>query len=152
MGACSLNELFDDKYYTDLDGGILESFCRLFKNDLKLYVYPLMDRDSGELTTVENLEISPEIRSLYQYLVDKGCIEQLDNVNSQHLNTFSREVLRQIQSGDPSWTEHVPREVAEVIQRRRFFGYQGPQCAGPTAPVSSADAQPIDLAPSNSIG
>ncbi|HEV8549673.1 MAG TPA: hypothetical protein VGQ57_11610, partial [Polyangiaceae bacterium] len=41
LGAGSLLELFDEKYYADLDGGVLESFGRLFKNDTRLYVYPL---------------------------------------------------------------------------------------------------------------
>src|SRR6201997_918944 len=41
LGAASLIELFDEKYYTQLPGGILESFGRLFKNDLKVFVYPL---------------------------------------------------------------------------------------------------------------
>src|SRR5687767_10564187 len=52
MGAGSLCELFDEQYYARLDGGILESFGRLFKNDLKLYIYPLLDRHTGMLTTV----------------------------------------------------------------------------------------------------
>src|SRR5262249_39152173 len=43
MGAGSLRELFDEQFYAHLDGGILESFGRLFKNDLKLFVYPLLD-------------------------------------------------------------------------------------------------------------
>jgi hypothetical protein len=124
MGAGSLCDLFDHKYYSELDGGILESFGRLFKNDLKLYIYPLKDRNTDELTTVDNLKVAPELRKLYEYLVDKGCIEQLDNFNSQNLATFSRDVLRQIQAGDSSWVEHVPIEVAEVIQRRAFFGYR----------------------------
>lgn len=131
MGAGSLHELFDDKYYTQLDGGILESFGRLFKNDLKLYIYPLLDQQTGELITVENLKIAPEVRKLYQYLVDKGCIEQLRHHNPEHLQTFSREVLRRIEAGDPSWTEHVPAEVARVIQERGFFG-----CKRPAAPKS----------------
>ena len=59
MGAASLCELFDEKYYTALEGGILESFGRLFKNDLKLYIYPLLDRKTGELTTVQNLPWPP---------------------------------------------------------------------------------------------
>lgn len=122
MGAGSLHDLFDEKYYTQLDGGILESFGRLFKNDLKLYIYPLLDRATGELTKVDNLAIAPELRKLYQYLVEKGCIEQLEDYDPRHLGTFSREVLRMIQEGDLSWTDHVPREVAEVIQRRGFFG------------------------------
>jgi len=137
MGASSLCDLFDDKYYTQLDGGILESFGRLFKNDLKLYIYPLLDRNTGELTTTDNLKIAPALRKLYEYLVDKRCIEQLDNFNPQNLQTFSREVLRQIQAGDPGWIEHVPAEVAEVIQRRGFFGYRKTASLKPATPVAA---------------
>lgn len=126
MGAGSLLELFNEQYYTQLDGGILESFGRLFKNDLKLYIYPLLDRATGQLATVENLKIAPEIRSLYQYLVQKGCIEQLDSYDPQHLRTFSRDVLRQLQAGEPGWREHVPSEVARVIQQCGLFGYRRP--------------------------
>src|SRR5262249_33368665 len=38
MGMPSLRDLFDERYYEWLEGGILESFGRLFKTDLKLYV------------------------------------------------------------------------------------------------------------------
>lgn len=134
MGAASLVELFDDKYYTKLDGGTLESFGRLFKNDLKLYIYPLLDRNSGELTTIHNLKIAEEITSLYRYLVDKGCIEQLDNHNPAYLRTFSREVLKQIESGDLDWKQHVPPEVAEVIQQRGFFNCKRVAPAAAPAP------------------
>lgn len=139
MGAGSLNELFEEKYYTGLDGGILESFGRMFKNDLKLYVYPLLNRDNGELTTVENLEIAPELRKLYDYLVEKGCIEQLHTYNPDHLKTFSREVLKMIESGDSEWVKHVPDGVAAVIKKRGFFGckHQAPESrlAAMVAPV-----------------
>jgi hypothetical protein len=135
MGAGSLCDLFDEKYYTKLDGGILESFGRLFKNDLKLYIYPLLDRETGELTTVSNLKIPDGIRKLYEYLVDKNCIEQLDNYNPQCLLTFSREVLKLIQQGSDSWVEHVPPEVAELIQRRGYFGFRRPKAAKPPAPT-----------------
>ncbi|MFN3191453.1 MAG: TonB-dependent receptor [Aureliella sp.] len=134
MGAASLGELFDEKYYTELDGGILESFGRLFKNDLKLYIYPLLCQKSNELLTVENLQVADEIRSLYRYLVERGCIEQLENHNPQHLRTFSRQVLALIEAGDPSWKEHVPAEVAEVIETRGFFG-----CEKRDAPIPALE-------------
>ncbi len=145
MGAGSLSDLFDERYYTSLDGGILESFGRLFKNDLKLYIYPLLNKATGELTTVENLQIAPEIRKLYEYLVDKRCIEQLDNYNPQHLATFSREVLKQIESGDMAWIEHVPPEVAEVIQRRGFFGCKRTTCENRAVPT--AVLTPVPFSP-----
>lgn len=137
MGAGSLCELFDEKYYARLDGGILESFGRLFKNDLKLYIYPLLDRATGALTTVENLQVAPELRQLYEYLVERGCIEQLTNYNAAYLSIFSRDVIEQIKTGDPTWSDNVPAEVAEVIRRRGFFGHRR------AAPVKDA---PLGLA------
>ncbi|WP_419189782.1 TonB-dependent receptor [Stieleria marina] len=124
MGAGSLIQLFDEKYYTGLAGGVLESFGRLFKNDLKLYVYPLRDPESGELTTCDNLEIKSELRQLYGYLKDRGCINALDNFSEDCLSIFSREVLGKIKAGDESWESMVPGEVAEVIKSKNYFEYQ----------------------------
>lgn len=129
MGIGSLKELFDEKYYTDLPGGILESFGRLFKNDLKLYVYPLKDPATGEMTTIENLRVAHELRNLYKYLIDRGCIEQLSNYDESCLTVFSRDVLAKIAKGDESWAEMVPEEVAAVIQARGYFGVKAAQSA-----------------------
>src|SRR5438552_8818557 len=38
MGVPSLLEIFDEKYYLNLEGGILEELGRMFKGSLKLYV------------------------------------------------------------------------------------------------------------------
>ncbi len=133
MGAGSLLQLFDEKYYSELDGGILESFGRLFKNDLKLYIYPLLDQNTGALQTVQNMEVAPELRKLYEHLVERGCIQQLEAFDPKHLNTFSREVLRLIQSGDMSWVKQVPWEVAELIQQRGLFGFKKPAKPANTA-------------------
>lgn len=124
MGIASLRELFNEKYYTQLQGGILESFGRLFKNDLKLYIYPLLDVQSGDLTAVQNLTIAPELRKLYEYLVERGRIEQLSNFNENHLSIFSRDVLKKIEQCDATWEAMVPREVAEIIKQRGYFGYR----------------------------
>ncbi|WP_145100038.1 TonB-dependent receptor [Rosistilla carotiformis] len=124
MGAASLLDLFDEKYYASLDGGILESFGRLFKNDLKIYCYPLRDQATGAMMTCENLEIKPELQKLYGYLKDRGGINDLDNFNPECLNVFSREVLCKIKDGDSSWETMVPGPVADVIKSRSYFEYQ----------------------------
>lgn len=41
LGINNLLEVFNEKYYENLEGGILESFGRLFRNAVKLYVYPM---------------------------------------------------------------------------------------------------------------
>jgi hypothetical protein len=124
MGAWSLRELFDKTYYAHLEGGILESFGRLFKNDLKLYIYPYRDPTTGEVWTVRNLQVPTELRKLYGYLVDIGCIEQLEHFEEECLAIFSRDILKKIKDQDTSWEAMVPREVADLIKRRGFFGYR----------------------------
>ncbi len=123
MGAASLIELFDEKYYTALPGGILESFGRLFKNELKVFVYPLRPSESAPMTTVETLQVAPELRKLYGYLADRGSFMQLGNIKSEYLHIFSRDVLKRIAAHDASWEQMVPAEVAEMIKKRGFFGY-----------------------------
>ncbi|MES2923967.1 MAG: TonB-dependent receptor [Verrucomicrobiota bacterium] len=122
LGAPSLIELFEEKYYTQLPGGILESFGRLFKNDLKLYVYPLKNGATGELTTIDNLEVAPELRKLYGYLADRGSFVALDNFKPEYLSIFSRDVLKKIAAGDEAWKEMVPAGVSDLVVKRRFFG------------------------------
>ena len=124
MGASSLRDLFEEKYYADLEGGILESFGRLFKNDLRLYIYPLLEPGSSTLVTVDNLEVADRLRKLYGYLVEGGFIRQLENVNRDYLHIFSRDALNRIRAGDPSWESMVPPEVATIIKSRRFLGYR----------------------------
>ncbi len=124
MGGAALRQLFDEKYYSTLDGGILESFGRLFKNDLKLYIYPYRDLASGELRNVQNIDIAPELRKLYGYLVDKGCIEQLENVDERYLHIFSDAVLKKIQQHDDTWRDMVPAAVVDMIEKRCLFGFR----------------------------
>ncbi|MDA8744779.1 TonB-dependent receptor [Rubripirellula amarantea] len=124
MGAGSLLDLFDEQYYTGLQGGILESFGRLFKNDLKIYVYPLLDADTGELVTCDNLDIKPELQKLYGYLKDRGGISSLNHYDPECLKIFSRDVLQRIRTGDSSWESMVPSCVADVIREKNYFDYR----------------------------
>jgi hypothetical protein len=95
----------------------------LFKNDLKLYVYPL--KNGGGLTTIDNLEVAPELKKIYGYLADRGSFVALDNFKPEYLSIFSRDVLKKIASGDDAWKEMVPAGVSDLIVKRRFFGCKG---------------------------
>ena len=123
MGIPSLKELFNETFYDNLAGGILESFGRLFKNDTRLYIYPLQDSESGRLTTVQKLKVEPHLRNLYAHLVENGYIESIDFYNKAFLHIFSRDVLAKIAAHDPSWEEMVPPQVAALIKERHLFGY-----------------------------
>ncbi len=123
LGVSSLLELFDEQYYKGLEGGILEAFGKLFTKDFRIYVYPLLDQKTGELRTAENAAIPEGLQDLYQHLLKRGMIRQLEHFNRDVLHIFSRDVLRRISAGDASWEEMVPEEIAETIKRRQFFGY-----------------------------
>ena len=123
MGIPSLIELFDEKYYEHLEGGILESFGRLFRNDLRLYVYPFLDGATRQLVTVQKLKVSPSLQGLYDHLAENGYIESIDFYNKNYLRIFSRDVLMKLSNDDPSWETMVPPDVASLIKERRLFGY-----------------------------
>ena len=123
MGVPTLRELFDTKYYADLEGGILESFGRLFRHQLKVFAYPLLDRKTGALVTAGNLRVSPELRHLYAYLLENQLVLGLRDVDEQCLAIYSRDVLARLRAGDATWEAMTPPEVADVIKRRRLLGY-----------------------------
>ena len=120
LGARSLLELFDEKYYADLPGGILEAFGRLYKNDLHLYVYPWQQAE--QTFSLENLPLRPELSKLYGYLLERGLIVAVEPFDSSCPGIRSREVLARIRKGDPSWQVDVPPAVAELIRSRGLFG------------------------------
>jgi hypothetical protein len=95
----------------------------LFKNDLKLFVYPLKQSDEGPMLTVDSMEVAPHLRKLYEYLRDRGSFVHLDNFKPEYLSIFSREILRLIKEGNSSWEPMVPLAVAELIKRRGLFGH-----------------------------
>ena len=108
MGAASLRDLFDEKYYAELEGGILESFGRLFKNDLRLYIYPLLDQATGKLVTVDNLEVAPHLQKLYGYLVDNGTSVRWRRHPGLPAHLFAETLCGRSGPGTPAGRSMVP--------------------------------------------
>lgn len=126
MGVPSLRDLFDEGNHAQMQGGILESFGRLFKNHLKVFVYPLLDLDTGDVVTARTLPVDPVLQSLLDYLWQRGSFVELDNYRPDYLPILSRDVLRRIAAGDESWRTMVPPAVADLIVARSFFGHRRP--------------------------
>ncbi len=125
LGVPSLKEIFDEKFYTDLEGGLLEGLGRLFKSTVKLYVYPWRDPVTGKISTAENLLVAPHLRHLYAHLIENGCIVSIQKHNVDYLPIFTRDVLARIQTYDPSWETMVPPAIVEIIKRDKLFGFGG---------------------------
>ncbi len=122
IGVDSLIEMFDEKYYRNLNGGILEAFGIIFTRDIKFYLYPYKPNDEVDLLNSNNIPIHPRAKDLYNYLYSNGRIEDLA-FKAELLNIFSRKVLKKIKNcEDGTWEDQVPEGVAKIIKEKRLFG------------------------------
>jgi hypothetical protein len=124
MGVPTLREVFEEKYYTEMEGGILEGLGRLLQGRVKLFIYPTRETDAGELTTSDRLDVKPELSHLYRHLVENGYIASIREFDPGELHVTPGAVLAGIQSGDPSWEKLVPPQAAAVIKQKGLFGYR----------------------------
>src|SRR5947207_10670788 len=129
MGVPSLMEIFDEKYYLNLEGGILEALGRMFKGGLRLYVYPMIDETTGKIVSAKQINVAPNLRSLFRYLIDNQYIEEITDYDPEYLRIYPPDTLAKLQSGDSSWERMVPPEVVRIIKEREFFGYRRPIAA-----------------------
>jgi len=124
MGANTLREVFDEKYYRNLNGGILEAFGILFSRDLKIYLYPWISEDSKELWTSETTPVHPRMAPLFEYLKFNKRIIDVEH-RPDIMGIFSREALELIRTGRPGWEKMVPDFVDRIIKEKGLFGYIG---------------------------
>lgn len=120
LGVPALTEVFDSEYYGDLEGGILEALGRLFKQQVKLYVYP-WEAPDGSIVTGRNFEVPANIKHLYTHLLENGYIQSLEATDPAFLKIRSKDVLQKIRDADSTWKHMVPQKVADIITSRRLF-------------------------------
>ncbi len=123
MGVYNLIQIFDEKYYRHISGGILEAFGKLFYRDLKIYMYPYKDAASGEYITSENLKVHPRMKELYKFFKHNGKLIDIADFDPEILHIFSRRVLKMIISNESGWEDMLPEGIAEIIKKDRLFGY-----------------------------
>ena len=125
IGAGTLPEIFGRAELRS-EGAELDAVAQLFKNGLRLLVYPLRDPTSGALGTAESFDPGERAKGLYRYLLERDLVRSLTSYTAEHLSIFSRDVLEQVRRGGDDWERSVPEEVARIIRERRAFGY-GPR-------------------------
>jgi hypothetical protein len=124
LGVYNLHTIFDERYYDNLPGGLLEAFGRGFGHNVKMFVYPAINVDSGELYNLENLKIPEHLNGLLTFLKDNNKMEAIHEYDKSLLHIMSDDVLSKIKAGGSSWEEDVPFEVVKAIKFYELFGYQ----------------------------
>ena len=121
MGVNNLVAIFDEKYYRHLSGGILEAFGKLFFKDLKVYLYPMKDPNTGQIMTSNNLKVHPRMKELYKFFKYNGKVMDIIDYDPGIMHIFSRDVLKRITTGEGGWEEMLPKGIAEMIKEKNLF-------------------------------
>ncbi|MBE4949718.1 nicotinate-nucleotide adenylyltransferase [Chryseobacterium culicis] len=124
MGVNNMLMVFDEKYYKNLSGGILEAFGKFFRNGMRVYLYPYKDPETHQLLDSSNLKVEENLKELYKYFKHNNRIVDITNYNPEFLEIYSREILRKIACCVKGWETQVPEGVAEMIKERGMFGYK----------------------------
>lgn len=124
MGARNFIQIFDEKYYRNLSGGILEAFGKLFFKDLKIYLYPLKDQRNGEIKTSNNLKVHPRMKELYKFFKYNGKVVDIELYNPEILDIFGKKVLKMIENNQSGWESMIPEGISKKIKEERLFGYK----------------------------
>ena len=124
MGVYNLNTIFDEKYYENLEGGLLEAFGKGFAHKMKIYVYPAVNVEDGTHYDLDNMVIAKNLEGLLKFMKDNDKITSLNEFDSELLKIFSDDVLSRIKAGASGWEEDVPEEVVKAIKFMELFGYQ----------------------------
>jgi hypothetical protein len=124
MGVNNLVDIFDEKYYRHLSGGILEAFGKLFFKDLIVYLYPMKNNETGQVMTSNNIKVHPRMKELYKFFKYNGKVMDIIDYDPEIMHIFSRDVLKKIQKGDSGWEEMLPEGIAEIIKEDNLFTSQ----------------------------
>ncbi len=140
LGLNNLADIFKEQYYEDLDGGILEALGVLFKENLRIYGYPIeletfeiyskqMGRgdnvevvaDEDGLITINNLVVSENLRNLYKYIRENGFLETIENYDRENMKLFSRDVFQKVCKRQQGWKDFLPQAVAKMIETKGLW-------------------------------
>ena len=125
VGTRSFADLFRDKPFEALEGGVFEALGRLFRRWVRVALYPQRDPQTGERLTASVLPIQPEYRHLLRHLLDNQLIVELQATPDESPPVVAVDVLRDLQAGGIAWESAVPIAAASLIKEWRLFGYPG---------------------------
>ena len=121
MGVNNLVDIFDEKYYRHLSGGILEAFGKLFFKDLQVYLYPMKNPDTGQIMTSNNVKVHPRMKELYKFFKYNGKVMDIIDYEPDVMHIFSRDVLKKLMNNEEGWEKMLPEGIAEIIKEKNLF-------------------------------
>ena len=124
MGGGALAKIINIDDYTDLEGGFMEAMSKLFRKNVKAFIYPQISANK-EIVTAESFKPPKDTELLYKHLLQQGHLVTVKSMEKDSSPFTSKEVIRRMKAEDESWKDLVPTEVADTITKRKLFGYRG---------------------------
>lgn len=122
--ATDCNFLFDESFYDGLEGGILEAMGKLFADDTRMFVYPVIGSD-GKLVELENLKVPSQHKHLLKLLVANGKMLASQGYSEKYLDFSPEQLLELIAKNDGNWQKQIPDPVQKLIIKRKMFNFPG---------------------------
>ncbi|MHC5202305.1 TonB-dependent receptor [Myroides sp. LJL119] len=123
VGVSGLLNIFEEKYYANLSGGILEALGKLFRNDMKIYLYPTKNIDNTVIDST-NLKVDLHIKELYKYFKKNNQIIDITDYDPNTLDVYARDILKALQENKTGWEDKLPLGIASMIKENQLFGYK----------------------------
>lgn len=121
MGINNLLEVFNEKYYTHLAGGILESFGRLLKNSVRLYIYPMKQKAYCRLLEIQKAENEgQEVSATSDYFCSTGSITDNLLITCNNLRVTPQLTNLYLHLLENGYIEHIrgiDEELLEIFSR-----------------------------------
>ncbi len=122
VGASLLPKMFDEQFYEELPGGILEGMSRLFDPKTRVFVFPA--KDDKSCTTAAIYNPGEKLNYLYKYLTHNDWIADALECEAVPSEVHSSDVRKWLETRNPEWKKHVPEKARKIIEERQLFGYR----------------------------
>jgi len=122
VGAHLLPKVFDETFYRELPGGIMEGMSRLFDDRTRMFVFP--HKENGKIETAANFSPAQNLRNLYLHLAANQWLIDAEGCDSIDTSIQSSNVRGLLEKRDPSWKKLVPDKARKMIEERQLFGFR----------------------------
>jgi hypothetical protein len=122
VGTSLLPKMFDEKFYQELPGGILEGMSRLFDDKTRVFAFPA--KDNKTCATASLYAPGPKLNHLYKHFIENQLIIDALDCESVPTEVHSSDVRKWLETRNPEWKKHVPEKARKVIEERQLFGYR----------------------------
>jgi hypothetical protein len=122
LGIYNFQQVFTDSEYSNVEGGILSALGQLFRDNVKVYIYPYKS-EKGDIESLDNLKVPHNFHHVFAHLTENNKVRDVENPNKDILHIYSSKVLQMIVKNEPGWEKMVPPSVAKTINEKCLFGH-----------------------------